>query len=380
MTPEKLDKYRNGNFKLKNKHIFAKKNLIKIRNYLLATHTLVGGSVDSIVTTINNMDIISGFDLNKENKYKIKNDYDDDYTYETFNKSKKYEYEDSSEFKSLHDEITTLMDVENNKSMLINKNDQAFKDLIQADRELLDVFNTYKELKTNDNYAGLADPEGTKNQILDIQKNLFKLQVKIIFSKLRAIKKSNIIPLLSIINNKIVKMNSYIDAQEQKYDEIIESDNKGVKSADTNAETNDTIPILYNEIISNNELSPYEKRILNKSSKLKKAFIDFLKLEKTARDTFVDKLLIDYDIIRKPLGLAPTLADAKEIPEETLREFYTLFNINDDIINDITKNIRDTNYDSTIKNINDIKLNTHYIDTFFIDNLIDIYYTKFINR
>jgi len=184
MRPEKLDKYRNGNFELNSKHIFAQKNLENIRNYLLTTHNLFGGS---------------------NVPQPVKDDI--------FNHSELYE---KSDFEALENQIKTGM--AGLPELLVKQDDPVFNELMNADKQLIEEFNKYRDLASQ-NYDGLEKKEEVKKELLKIQKSLFNLQVKIIFSKLRKIKNADITPLLNVINVKIETMNKYIEEQERKFDE-----------------------------------------------------------------------------------------------------------------------------------------------------------------
>lgn len=184
MRPEKLDKYRNGNFELNSKHIFAQKNLENIRNYLLTTHNLFGGS---------------------NVPQPVKDDI--------LNHSELYE---KSDFEALENQIKTGM--AGLPELLVKQDDPVFNELMNADKQLIEEFNKYRDLASQ-NYDGLEKKEEVKKELLKIQKSLFNLQVKIIFSKLRKIKNADITPLLNVINVKIETMNKYIEEQERKFDE-----------------------------------------------------------------------------------------------------------------------------------------------------------------
>jgi paraquat-inducible protein B len=184
MRPEKLNKYRNGNFELNSKHIFAQKNLENIRNYLLISNNLLGGS-------------------------NVPQPVKDDIS----NHNELYE---KSDFEALENQIKTGM--AGLPELLVKQDDPVFNELMNADKQLIDEFNKYRDLASQ-NYDGLEKKEEVKKELLKIQKSLFNLQVKIIFSKLRKIKNADITPLLNVINVKIETMNKYIEEQERKFDE-----------------------------------------------------------------------------------------------------------------------------------------------------------------
>ena len=207
MRPEKLNKYRNGNFELKSKHIFAQKNLENIRNYLLSTHNLLGGS--NVPQSVKD-------DISNHNELYEKSDFD-----------------------ALENQIKSGM--AGLPELLVKSDDPIFNDLMNADKQLIDEFNKYRDLASQ-NYDGLERKEEVKKELLKIQKSLFNLQVKIIFSKLRKIKNADITPLLNVINIKIETMNKYIEEQERKFDESSSSQSSNVEQSTNNTQqsTNNT--------------------------------------------------------------------------------------------------------------------------------------------
>lgn len=193
MNEYKLNKYRKGNFILKDKHIYAKNELEKIRDSLLNKYTLYGGSItsqpvsirlstqDDMNTYINNLD-----------------DFLDLTTLETIIKT-----------------IKDFFNSDQGKQLLINSDqNEEFKSLIESNSELIKEFEKYRDIN-NAEYIGLEDPIGVKTKLLKIQKNLVILVIKVLLSKLRKIKKSNMIPLFEGIEKQILYINKFINAQEE---------------------------------------------------------------------------------------------------------------------------------------------------------------------
>lgn len=179
MKIEKLEKYRKGNFVLKHEHLTAQRKLIHIRNLITRRFNLVGGDRKPVVEK-----------LNLINKDEFMND------------------------NTVADIITNITSNMQDEGLLVEADQQVFKELMAADQALVTEFKNYESLDSQ-NYNGLENPEKVKEELLNIQKSLFNLQVKIIFSKLKKITKVDITPLLSVINNKINRMNNYIEKQEE---------------------------------------------------------------------------------------------------------------------------------------------------------------------
>lgn len=177
MKIEKLEKYRKGNFVLKFEHLAAQRKLIHIRKLITRKFNLVGGGREPVVDKLSK---IEGF----------------------------------IDETSIDDIITKITSNMQDEGLLVDADQQVFKELMAADRALVTEFKNYESLDSQ-NYNGLENPEKVKEELLNIQKSLFNLQVKIIFSKLKKITKVDITPLLSVINNKINRMNNYIEKQEE---------------------------------------------------------------------------------------------------------------------------------------------------------------------
>jgi hypothetical protein len=202
MNQEKLNKYRNGNFVLQNKHIYAKNRIKQIIKYISNKYNLTGGAKFTTVDAIKN------------------------------NINSKTDFYSTEEFGDIQTSIANEM--EKIPLLLVNNKDSVFTDLMNADKELVTEFKKFVDIN-NANFDGLANKEETKKQLLDMQKSLFNLQVKIIFSKLRKIKHVDITPLLKVINNKILKMNNYIEKQEKIYSEDTPIDKSSSVSNNTSS-------------------------------------------------------------------------------------------------------------------------------------------------
>jgi len=215
MNQEKLNKYRNGNFVLQNKHIYAKNRIKQIIKYISNKYNLTGGAKFTTVDAIKN------------------------------NINSKTDFYSTEEFGDIQTSIANEM--EKIPLLLVNNKDSVFTDLMKADEELVTEFKKFVDIN-NANFDGLAKKEETKKQLLDMQKSLFNLQVKIIFSKLRKIKHVDITPLLNVINNKILKMNNYIKKQEEIYSEDTPID----KSSKTPSVSNNTSSTVQKPVESSN--------------------------------------------------------------------------------------------------------------------------------
>ena len=185
MTPEKLYKYKN--FKLKSKHIYAKKKLENIMNNILL-NKLYGGAVpDEII------DKIDTFFTEEMNEMKGHNGTSFDPNINTVT---------IAFTEQLKDFVSILpSDNEETKKLL--------KSLIDADSTLNDEF---KNIMKNNQIV-----DGNTEILLKIQKSLFNLQAKIIFSSLTKIDKVDISPLLKAFHTKFEAMNDYIQAQEDEF-------------------------------------------------------------------------------------------------------------------------------------------------------------------
>jgi hypothetical protein len=139
---KKIEKYMNRNHKITDEQLIAKNKLINIKNQLI--EQIGGGKLDEIKKLIN--DSIKKIDT--------------------------LSYDTSNIIKLINDNA-------------IEHNITDIDDLIKADEEMTKQCQEFNELfkddKTFDNH------EEIKNQLLNIYKALFLLQVKIIFSKVNEI-------------------------------------------------------------------------------------------------------------------------------------------------------------------------------------------------
>jgi len=177
MKIEKIEKYRKGNFVFTYKHLYAQKKLKHIRKLITSKFNLVGGGREPVVAQLSK---IEGF---------IKDD-------------------------TVEEIIKNITNKMKDEDLLVESDQLVFKELMDADKALVKEFENYESLDSQ-NYDGLENPNKVREELLNIQKSLFNLQVKIIFSKLKKITKVDITPLLGVINNKINKMNNYIEKQEE---------------------------------------------------------------------------------------------------------------------------------------------------------------------
>jgi hypothetical protein len=205
MTSDKLNKYKKGNFELKSKHIYAKKKLENIRDYILLSHNLVGGAVPDQITEM----IINP----------KKNDYDDDDEINIDHKSDKSDK--VKYFQNLQEKIKTEMKTEKNVKLLIKSDNVQFKNIMEADEDIVKVFDDFINLSNMGN-----EKKGEVGKLLfNIQKSLFNLQAKIIFSSLKKVDDIDVKPLLNVIEQKINAMNDYIDKQEKLFNETTNDEN-----------------------------------------------------------------------------------------------------------------------------------------------------------
>lgn len=297
MNFEKLNKYRNGNFKLNKKHIFAQKNLENIRNYLLTTNNLLGGTApEPVKNTINSMD----------------------------------NFMDENQFRTLEEQIKTGM--ANLPELLVKSEDPVFSDLMKADSDLIKEFHKYQDIANKD-YEGLDKKEQVRAELLKIQKSLFNLQVKIIFSKLRKIKHVDITPLLTIINTKIESMNKYIDRQESVFEESNpetpnqQNNTTNIVKPDTTIQTQDTNKT--DNIKSTTETQENKPVVKENTNVISKA--DFLKkIEQLTNSGVIDGNKFDNkDRVKEVLNEHPELKTF--LTHHKVPETNSLFNSTGDL-------------------------------------------------
>ena len=211
MTPDKLIKYRKGNFELKSKHIYAKQKLENIRDNILLSSNLVGGAPASAPIPINYDDAAKEINeiIDKDSDKLIQ-------SFEPIEKKFNYYFKDYMY-------------------------DDHVKSLIKADKELTNTFSDFykkKNFLVNNKF---------KDNLIKIQKSLFKLQVKIIFSSLKKIDGIDINPILDVINTKIEMMNNYIEKQDSMINDEVQSATKDKQKQYENNENNE-----YNDVDETN--------------------------------------------------------------------------------------------------------------------------------
>jgi len=211
MKKEKIDKYMKGHFTLTNKNMIAYEKLNQIKDYLVKQ---IGGSNNqSITKTSNNKSITKTNNSQIEYFHKSRNELN-----RKINSLSAFV--DNKEATEL---IVKIKEEAENKNVHIN--DQVFGELVNADKQLLNSFSEFNNIvdglegldQSNDGVEGSGN---LKQELLSIQQGLFKLQVKIIFSKLKQIKTEceikgvnpvNVTKLFYAIRKKVDAMNYFID-------------------------------------------------------------------------------------------------------------------------------------------------------------------------
>jgi len=102
-----------------------------------------------------------------------------------------------SEVISIQDQIKDSVDKLNMKDETIKKLGDELKELFNADRELADILEGTKDIYTSDM---INNKDGVHLELIKIQKELYKFQIKLIF-------------------NKLEKMNKYMETLYKEYDE-----------------------------------------------------------------------------------------------------------------------------------------------------------------
>lgn len=231
---EKLEKYKKGNFVLDSKHLYAKERLEKIRDQML---DLIGGAKNSNKQTKKSpQEIRDALNANLQSNVPKEKSNEPQQKINISDKQEKYSIE------NLKNEMNKLEDsIEKNPKSFLLKNDfnefeknikknieklpqdskinmNDFNKLMDADSKLVEIFQQYNDIKNN-SFDGIDDKDKFQSTLLSIQKNLFKLQIKIIFNKLNLIKNNsniNITPIFDAINDKIINMYSFINNQENE--------------------------------------------------------------------------------------------------------------------------------------------------------------------
>jgi small subunit ribosomal protein S19 len=212
MKINKLEKYMLGNFELKDKHIYAFNKLRKIRVNLL---NQLGGK---------QIELNSKMELFNNNRSKIDTN------------SLENEFKTNDKIKDL---IEKIKNEATNAGVIFNETE--FDDLMEIDKTMLKYFNEFQSITSSPDFINLdtgaafkyeikdgkyvitrdkdGNPirEGENNlmtELLKIQKSMFDLQVKLIFSKLVKIKTEcegaspvNVTKLFTVIRQKVEAMN-----------------------------------------------------------------------------------------------------------------------------------------------------------------------------
>jgi hypothetical protein len=205
MDIKNFNKYKLGNFVLKSKHIYAKEKLILIYNNILKElKKQYGGSIQDQI----NVDEI----INKLNTY-IDNNFSKE---QILNKDRQREVL----INGLVDQIKTYFETYTASGLYLTnyKLRSIIDNMMEIDKELNTFFENTINL-INNNHSYFYDNERVKNILVKIQKELFKFQVKLIFSKIKKADryKDNIIELLDNLRKKISIMNSYLHKLTTKY-------------------------------------------------------------------------------------------------------------------------------------------------------------------
>ena len=218
MKNKKYDKYILKDFVLTEKHIYARNKLTQIYNNILKKikknqfggmemeepdynyNNNVNGNVaesdDKIDDALADLKDMTQTITNFNN-----NDID---TFLGSFKTKIYEY-----FNKVFNYDNTWFNLQ-----LSNNIDE----LLDADEKLTNEFKEFfKEINNNNAYK---KNENLKSYLISIYQGLFNLQTKIIFNKLKILKKDiDITPLFKVLNEKIQYMNNYMDDLNTVYEE-----------------------------------------------------------------------------------------------------------------------------------------------------------------
>jgi len=155
--------------------------------------------------------------------------------FNTFNSNNPYS---NKEIDDLINLINTKYDeyVNSDQYITISKSGDTDKlldiaNMMDADKNLNEAFfNIYKHITDNEHLYKNA--EEVKNLLIDIQKNLFNLQVKIIFNFMKKLDGVDLKPLLDAMNKKIKYMTNFIENFSN-----IPNEDKFMKESETNRKT-----------------------------------------------------------------------------------------------------------------------------------------------
>jgi hypothetical protein len=331
MKIDKLNKYKLGNFEIKPKHIYAKEKLTQIYNNILKQlkKNQHGGYDENELYNDN------------EARNKIQNKINDTYT-------TNFDFNDENTTEKLTG-IINLIKQEHLKKEADPKQikiiNEDFEELIRADEELVSIFDTSKEILESDL---IDDRNGLKNQLMNIQKGLFELQVKILFNKLKKIKKVNVTPIFEILNNKISSMNKYMNNLYEGYDEQVykHDGNDGPVKRTTSAKKDQTISS--NTLLSDNDASIDSKQVADSDSDSKDLKLEYGDItNKKNFEKFKDKLHL---LIKQ---------NKEQIPQE--EEFSSDYF---DFANNVDKMYNGISYPQFLDNNKELKNMIDYYNTF----------------
>lgn len=306
MKIDKFEKYKRGDFKLTNKHLFEQQKLIKLRNYIIRKNNLF-----NLINQDRRTNIIGGADVGEPTIFNhiINMENNTDYIRRDVQTELKTDDDEFIQIHNLESVFNKLRSVFKNSNDLLKPDDiNLLEDLIETDKQLTNEFIKYNDFR-NAEFNGLKDPYKIRNTLIKIQKGLFDLQVKTIFNKLKQFRKIlqeraeadstnqelqvDINPLLEAIEKKITALNNYIEKQDEAknkiHDDIQDSEPhaESFEQYFTNEQAGDreqvgnreqTITNKLTEIIDDNiitKLLNNESEINIPSDKLKEIFTSF---------------------------------------------------------------------------------------------------------
>ena len=213
MKENKLLKYTSGNCKITNKHMIIYNKLEHIKKKIikkLFNHIGGGDSVDSIKGKKD-----SKIEHFNESRTKIQTKIDT--VLNSLTSSDKQQ-----------NELINLIQEEFNTNQLASSNIET---LLKADKELVSGFKEFNTLISEYANANVLDITAGDNnvggkplleELIAIQQGLFKVQIKIIFNKLKAIETDckqiksnpiNITKLFTLIRKKVDAMDTFLEEQ-----------------------------------------------------------------------------------------------------------------------------------------------------------------------
>jgi ferritin-like metal-binding protein YciE len=293
MKIDKFEKYKRGDFKLTNKHLFEQQKLIKLRNYIIRKNNLFNlinqdrrtniiGGADDVVHTIFNHTI----NMNN-NTDAIRNDVRD------ILNGKGNNFIEIDDLTPVFEKLKQVF--ENSNDLLKPADKNLLYKLIESDNQLTNEFIKYNDF-TNENFNGLKDKQKIRNTLIKIQKGLFDLQVKTIFNKLKQLRQIlheradadstnqelqvDINPLLEAIENKIRALNNYIEKQDEAKNTIPDI----IQDSEPHAKS-------FEQYFSNEQAGSNEQDIIERNKTITN------KLTKIVDDDIISKLLSGDSVI-----------------------------------------------------------------------------------